>query len=188
MHRARAHEVIYREGDALTRFYVVQSGSFKLVRRSEARKELIVALVGAGGSFGAIVDPLVSETAAQALESSVYLTFPWASVRRILAENSAFALEMLVADDAGRREMEARAAQLVFETVPRRLARLLLDLSDVGTGELSFPLKQADLAHLIGSSRETVCAILNRFRREGSLWIQRGRISIRDRARLAAVK
>ena len=45
-----------------------------------------------------------------------------------------------------------------------------------------------EIANLIGSSRETVCSILNQFRRSGWLEIERGRIRLVDRARLASVR
>ncbi len=85
------------------------------------------------------------------------------------------------------REAETAAARLAFETVPARLAHLLLDTSDPRSGAMSFPLNQTEIANLIGSSRETVCSILNQFRRGGWLEIERGRIRVIDRRGLGSV-
>jgi len=75
--------------------------------------------------------------------------------------------------------METAATRLAFETVPERLAHLLLEVSNPSSGELETPLNQTEIANLIGSSRETVCSILNQFRRQSSLELNR---EVRKRA------
>jgi len=186
--RARRHELVFCEGEPLSHLYLVQSGSFKLVRHSRDGQALIVTLVAAGGCFGSMAEPLVSATRAQALEDSVCLLVSLNAVRHILNRNAAFALALLTDAEARRRKTEERAAQLAFEAVSQRVARLLLDTSDQHSGELVFPLTQTEIANLIGSRRETVCSILNRFRRDNLVSIRRGRIRIRDRQSLSCIK
>ena len=60
--------------------------------------------------------------------------------------------------------------------------------SSARSGKLQFPLNQTEIANLIGSSRETVCSVLNQLRRDGLLTIQRGKIKIVDWDGLAAVR
>lgn len=180
-------QVVYCAGERLSHLYVVQHGSFKLVRHSEEGKELIVALVQAGESFGACAESVDSPTLAQALQSSSFLVVPTVAVRRTLSQNPDFAVRLIARALDRHRGAETAAARLAFESVPARLAHLLLDTSDEHSGEMSFPLNQTEIANLIGSSRETVCSILNQFRRGGWLEIDRGHIRVTDRSGLGSV-
>ena len=178
---------MYCAGERLSELYVVQRGSFKLIRHSEEGKELIVALVGASRSFGAYAEPVDSPNLAQALEPSTFLVIPTTVIRHTLSRNPDFAVRLLAQALDRRREAETAAARLAFETVSARLAHLLLDTSDQSSGAMSFPLNQTEIANLIGSSRETVCLILNQFRRGGWLEIARGGIRVIDRQGLGSV-
>lgn len=185
-HHVERHQVVYCASERLSELYVVQHGSFKLIRHSEEGKELIVALVGASKSFGAYAEPADSLTMAQALEPSAFLAIPTTVIRRTISRNPDFAVRLLAHALDRQREAETAAARLALETVPARLAHFLLDLSDARSGAMSFPLNQTEIANLIGSSRETVCSILNQFRRGGWLENERGRIRVIDRTGLGA--
>ncbi len=187
LYHVERHHVVYCAGERLSELYVVQRGSFKLIRHSEEGKELNVALVGAAKCFGAYAEPADSPTLAQALEPSAYLAIPTTIIRRTIAGNPNFAVRLLAQALDRHREAETAAARLAFETVPVRLTHLLLDSSDPRSGAMSFPLNQTEIANLIGSSRETVCSILNQFRRRGWLEIERGRIRVVDRTGLSSV-
>jgi len=158
----------------------------KIVRPLTDGKTLIVALVEEGDSFGAMIAPRVSARRAQALEETVYVMVPLDIIRRISNANGAFALALLAEAEARRLETEERAARLAFEPVSRRLARALLDTSDEQSGELIFPLSQTEIANLIASRRETVCSLLNQFRRDGLISIRRGKVQVRDREKLSS--
>ena len=186
-HHVPRQQVVFCEGEKLTHLYFAQTGSFKLVRHSEEGKELIVALARPGDCFGALADPLESRTLAQALEDSVLLVVPVSAVRRTLAQNPRFATVLLRQAVKRHEDAETAATRLAFETVPERLAHLLLELSDPDSGQLAIPLNQSEIANLIGSSRETVCSILNQFRRQGLLDIDRGRLRIVERELLPGV-
>jgi CRP-like cAMP-binding protein len=186
-HRIARQQVLYCEGEKLTHLYVAQTGSIKLVRHSGEGKELIVALARPGECFGALAEPLESRTLAQALEDSTILLVPLSAVRHALAQNPGFATGLLVQALKRHQDAETTATRLAFETVPQRLAHLLLEVSDPQSGELATPLNQTEIANLIGSSRETVCSILNQFRRQGLLDINRGRLRIVERGLLSGV-
>jgi CRP-like cAMP-binding protein len=177
-------QVLFREDQTLTRLYVVSFGSVKLVRSSQEGREFIVDLVGPRDTFGALAEPLVSVVAARALEESMILAVPVAAVRRALERNPALALRAVRDAERRLRAAETRAARFAFESVPRRLAALLLEATDRRSGLLRFPLNQSELASYVGSSRETVCSILNQLRRDGIVETPRGRVQVLDRRRL----
>jgi len=91
------------------------------------------------------------------------------------------------------RAAEQEIEDLALRDVPARLASLLLRLAE-GYGEdddrgirLSFRLTHEDLAHMIGSTRETVTMIMNRFRDADLVRVDRRVLIIPDRERLHAV-
>ncbi len=182
--RVSRSRTLFQHGQALSHLYLVSSGSVKLVRHSEEGREFIVGLAGRGDSFGAMVEPSTATAAALALEESTLLAVPIASIRRAVERNPAFALRLVREAERRLRATESRAARLAFESVRTRLVALLLEASDRRSGFLRFPLNQSDLASFIGSSRETVCSILNELRREGIVEASRGRIRMLDRKRL----
>ena len=151
-HRVERHQLVHCEGEQLRHLYVVLSGSLKLVRHSPEGKELIVALVRRGGVFGALTAPTEAATLSQALESTAFLRVPLAAVKRLVAEQPAFAHALVAQADAMRRAAETTAFRIAFDSVPRRLASLLLDESDAETGELLAPLNQSEIANLIGAA------------------------------------
>jgi CRP/FNR family transcriptional regulator len=180
---ARA-QVLFQEEHTLSHLYLVSSGSFKLVRHSEEGREFIVNLAGPGDAFGALAEPTIAAVAARALEESSFLAIPVAAVRRALERNPPLAVRAVREAERRLRAAEIRAARFAFESVPRRLAALLLESTDRRSGLLRFPLNQSELASFIGSSRETVCSILNQLRRDGIVETPRGRIQVLDRRRL----
>ena len=187
-HRVSRHHVVFCEGETLTHLYLAQTGSFKLVRHSEEGRQLIMSLVKPGECFGALADPIESRTLAQSLEDSLLLVVPLAAVQRTIAQNPHFATGLLQQALKRHENAEIAATRLVFETVAERLAHVLLELSDPDSGALGIPLNQSEIANLIGSSRETVCSILNQFRRQGLLDIEGGRLRIVEPGLLASVK
>lgn len=176
--------VLFREDQTLSHLYVVWSGSIKLVRSSDEGREFIVNLAGPGAAFGALLEPSVAALTARALEETAFLAVPVTAVRRALERNPALALRAVRDSERRLRAAEIRAARFAFDSVPRRLAALLLEATDRRSGLLRFPLNQSELASIIGSSRETVCSILNRFRRAGIVETPRGQVQVIDRRKL----
>jgi CRP-like cAMP-binding protein len=187
-HRIPRQQVVFCAGETLGHFYMVLAGSFKLIRQSTEGKELIVALARRGEFFGALAEPIESRSAVQAVEDSALWAVPVAAMRRTLAQNPDFAIRLLHFAQRRQDAVETTATRLAFESVAERLAHLLLDVANPRSGELDTPLNQTEIANLIGSSRETVCSILNQFRRRGLLTINRGQLRVTDRERLSSTK
>jgi CRP-like cAMP-binding protein len=79
----------------------------------------------------------------------------------------------------------------IFLPVSLRLAKQLLALVDVyglqAEARPTFPVSQGELGRMLGVSREIVARQLAIWRRADLVEMQRGRITIRDRAALAAM-
>jgi len=91
------------------------------------------------------------------------------------------------------RAAEKEIEDLALRDVPGRLASLLLRVEEEH-GErhdrgirLAFRLTHQDLAHMVGSTRETVTTILSRFRDDGLIAVEHKTVIILDRERLNAI-
>jgi CRP/FNR family cyclic AMP-dependent transcriptional regulator len=178
--------VVYCAGEPLKYLYLVLAGSVKLVRHSKEGKELIVALVSEGEAFGSpYAQP--SGALAQTLEPTTLLLVPHLALKRAMRESTELAFTVIENLERQRERAELALSRLAFDSVPRRLSRFLLETSDEESGELRFPLNQTEIANLIGSSRETVCSVLNQFRRSGWVALERGAVRVTGREELSLV-
>ena len=78
--------------------------------------------------------------------------------------------------------------QRIRKGAPDAIKKWVIDLggADLEEGDLvAAPFTHAEIAQLIGSTRETVTLILGKLKREGLLGFDRRRVVIRDRAGLA---
>lgn len=86
---------------------------------------------------------------------------------------------------AGRLErLEQRLVAMAFQTVPARLAELLLRLAGEQGGGLVRGYTHQDLADILGAYRETISETLDTFRADGLVYTGRKEIGIIDRERL----
>jgi CRP/FNR family transcriptional regulator len=185
--RLSRNDVLFREGVELRHLFFVLEGSFKLVRHSSEGKELIVDLAGSGDALGSFIEPRESTALARALENSVVFPVLTSVVRSEVERSPELAIELVRRSEKRRLAAESLAARLAFGSVTGRLSSFLLEIADPTTGFLRFPLSQGEIASRIGSSRETVCSLLNELRRAGLVEIGRSQIRVVDRNGLEGV-
>src|SRR5262249_50563484 len=133
----------------------------------------------------------VATERATAADDTLALTFPPPMLRRLLAGDAALRAALGTALLAGQRSLERRLESLLLHGVESRLASFILEAAGRwgqprDAGELvTAPFTHAEIAELIGSTRETVTLLLGKLRREGHIELQRRRVVLRDRAALA---
>ncbi len=108
--RSARHQIVFCAGEKVQHLYLVQSGSFKLIRHSEEGKELIVSLVGPGECFGALVNPIESFVLSQALEDSVCYIVGVSAVRRAVSRSPEFAMALLIHSQRRERVLRRQAS------------------------------------------------------------------------------
>jgi CRP-like cAMP-binding protein len=90
-----------------------------------------------------------------------------------------------------RRRIENRLRNILFRSNRERIVSLLLELLETHGQqrgphwEIRLQLSHQELANLIGSTRETVTLTLGQLQRERMIRLDRRRITILDRVRLA---
>jgi CRP/FNR family cyclic AMP-dependent transcriptional regulator len=176
-------EVIFSEGDAGDRLYVIVDGKIKLGTSSSDGRESLLAILGPGEMFGelSLFDPGPRTATATALTETTLLGLghdalgPWLNGRPGVAQALLKALSQRL------RRTNENLSDLVFSDVPGRVAKALLDLNEK-FGEnrsdgsyVEHDLTQEELAQLVGASRETVNKALADF-------VQRNWIKLEPRA------
>jgi CRP-like cAMP-binding protein len=118
------------------------------------------------------------------------LALPIGALRARLAGDPALRAALAAAIVRQHRALEQRLEGLLLQSVEERLAAFLLDAAQRWgqphpDGQLlSAPFTHAEIALLIGSTRETVTLVLGKLKREGLIAFDRRRIILRDPARL----
>jgi CRP/FNR family transcriptional regulator, cyclic AMP receptor protein len=178
---------IFREGDPGDRLYVVAGGDVKISRTTEAGGEAIFAVLGTGDVFGELAvlqENAVRSADAQTLaETECFVLHRPALVAFLQAHPAVMWRVITVLSDTIRRKDEA-FSDLVFNDIPGRVARKLLELAAArgepvrpGT-QITVRLSQRTLAGLVGASRENVNRALSRFASLGVIELERGHINL----------
>ncbi|MBI3667127.1 MAG: Crp/Fnr family transcriptional regulator [Acidobacteria bacterium] len=192
----RRGAVIYSAGEPSDRVFLLKSGKVKIFRTGPDEKRFIVHLVGPGDLFGemALLGEPERENSAEVLEKAALWEIPRRPLLEWLRAHPEVWRELANLFGRRMRSLEGAVERLLFGEVEQRIIRLLLELGeqygqrDEHGLDLRIALSQRELAHLVGSTRETTSGVLNRLRRRGWIRIRRRSLclcSLADLARAA---
>lgn len=182
---------IAAQGEPPRSFMLIGSGRVKLERKSGDRA-LPLGHRGPGQMVGesAVGGAAVATENATVVDDVQALSLPIGALRAQLAGDPALRAAMAGAIVRQHRALEQRLEGLLLQGVEVRLGTFLLDATerwgqDHPDGQLlTAPFTHAEIALLIGSTRETVTLVLGKLRREGLISFERRRIILRDSVRL----
>jgi CRP-like cAMP-binding protein len=170
-------DLLYSPSDRQDFVHVLERGLVRVFRISESGTETTLFYVAPGEIFGALpnLHDGASEDFAEAVQPSRVWKVPRACFEQALASDPALSCEL--AQQLGRRlqRTAARLEDLVFRDVAARVARVLVELGErfgQRDGErvrLDLPLTQAELAALVGSTRQSVNASLRDLETSGRI-------------------
>ncbi|WP_457623854.1 Crp/Fnr family transcriptional regulator [Persephonella sp.] len=183
------NEYIFFEGDEEPGIYIVIDGIIKLTKETAEGKTVILRLVTPGEVFGWLVlgeSKPTSTYTAQALIDSKVLYISNADFLRLMTEYPALAVRITC--EASKMVLEAydRLKSLAAEKVEGRIASLLLELSKkIGEDKgdkiiIRAPITRQDLAEMTGTTVETAIRIMSKWKKEGLINTERGKIEILD--------
>jgi CRP/FNR family transcriptional regulator len=186
-------QILFQEGKAGDRLYLVKSGKIKLSHASGDGRESVLMVLGPGDMFGelSLFDPGPRTSTAIAVTDSEVLGLgntdlkPWLEGRPEVAQALLQALAHRL-----RRNSEIMS-DLVFADVPGRVAKALLELGEKfgvksSTGiSVHHDLTQEELAQLVGASRETVNKALADFASRGWIKLETRSVDLLDLERLS---
>lgn len=182
-------QTLASSGEEIDSLCLLVSGSLRLYTL-QGDREVTIAVLPTGSLLGAAAftkEAARWEHYAEALgECQVCLLDP-TRLKEALSEQPTLwplLLGSLARDLQGAQE---RLSAQVFLEVSQRLAACLLELSEGKEGgAISERLSHQDLAHRVGSTRETITKLLGVFRDHGLLDLGYRRIAVMDAAALRA--
>lgn len=192
--RAVRGSLIFLPDDRAESVMAVHSGQVRLYRIGASAREITVAVHGPGDLIGAaaVVEGGHYGLYAEAMEDSELWTLGGEQLRALQAQHPALAVALSAQLTRQTQGVHERLTHLVFLEVSQRLALVLLDLArrqatpgeTGGLRALRGRTSHQDLAHLVGSTRETITKLLGEFKERGLLDLGYRRIVVLDEAGL----
>ena len=200
--RFRRGETIFHAGDPGDALFIVADGSVKItIPPDDGSEPAILTTIGPGGFFGelSLLDGAARSATAVALDAVETHVLRRDAFERLIDAEPALRRALLLALASEIRRLTAQVEDLHFLDLPGRLARHLLRSVSIAAGQdpnqvdmlvgehrLPWPYTQAELAGMIGGSRQSVNRLLADLVAEDLVRFDGEELVIPDAARLAA--
>jgi CRP/FNR family transcriptional regulator, cyclic AMP receptor protein len=187
-------EIIYFPAEPGRTVLVLARGRVKIKAVTPDGRETIFAFIEPGELFGelALLDSAPRNEYAEAVESTQVLAIPREELVWLMGRRPDVALHVTKLLGFRLRRIENRLRNILFRSNRERIVALLMELLESHGGptehgwEINLRLSHQEIANLIGATRETVTVTLGQLQRERMVKVDRRRITVLDRARLAA--
>jgi CRP/FNR family cyclic AMP-dependent transcriptional regulator len=172
---------VFDQGDTTRTVYVVKRGAVRIARETPDGKDVTVALLGAGDFFGeeTLFDDRPRTTVAVVVEDALLCTVKADDLFGLLSRDPVLALNVAKVltgrlDDA-RATMEDLAYARVGDRIVHLYRKLAIEhgVAVPGGTKVDLRLTHADVASLVGSTRETVSAEFAKLIEAGRLRLDR---------------
>lgn len=188
-------ELLFSQGDPGNYLYIVRSGRVKLYTVSAEGRQQIIRILEHGDFFGelALFQNTWQFCFAEAMEPSGICLLSREDFRHLLERKPKIALSLLTAMSARLQQAEKFISDLTLKKVEERLASWLLVMAQKGVAtpagiRITLDLTREELAHLLGTTIETVSRRLNALQAEGVIRLQGHRtIFITDMKKLESL-
>ena len=190
--RFAARSEIFHKGDDGTEAYAIVKGHLKAVSESPDGKEAVLSIMEPGEVFGEVAMLCGGRRSAtvKTLETTDLLVLHRRDLLGVFEKHSSIAVSCLAALAERLVRITDTLEDVMFRSLPTRLARRLLALGD-SHGEadgddlrIDLRLSQGELAGMVGTSRESVNKQMKAWEREGLVTHDRGEVVIHDRPTL----
>ncbi len=160
-----AGEIVFMPVPNPDSLFLLEKGLVRVYRLSESGLETTLGYVRSGEIFGelAVLGDYPRESFAQTIEPSVVWKIPRRIFQPYVESRPALAYEISKQIGGRLKQIESRVENLVFRDVHARVILILLELAksfgvrrDDGSVILDVHFTQAELATLVGSTRQSV--------------------------------
>jgi CRP/FNR family transcriptional regulator, cyclic AMP receptor protein len=180
-------QLLVYQGDSGDSLFVIIEGLVKVMVTSEEGEEMVLVTLRPSDTFGelSLVDGGPRSASAEAVEPTRVLIITRAILLELLGDHPSLTDSLLRSLGSLARRLTEQAADLVFLDIHGRMAKLLLSMADErgkqteGGVVLDLNLTQADLAAMVGGSRQSVNQTLRSFESRGYLEIEGRSITLR---------
>ena len=185
---AAGREIFHKDepGDGL---YGVLEGTVAFTVDSADGRDLTLNVLRAGDFFGeiALLDGKGRSATAAARDACELLFLPRPDFLRFFSERPQAMIGIIELLCGHLRRATDHIADTAFLDLSRRLAKRLVSLLDESPAPADLRISHAELASMLGVSRERVTRQLSAWSDRGVLFQGRGRIVVRDRGALEHV-
>ncbi len=168
---------VFDQGDPTRVVYLVKRGAVKISRATEDGKDVTVALLGPGDMFGeeTLFDARPRTTVAVIVEDALLCQARAEELFALLSRDPVLALNVAKVLSKGLDDARATMEDLAYAKVGDRILHLFRKLAAeqgvpvAGGTRIDIRLTHADVASLVGSTRETVSLELGKLVDAGRL-------------------
>ncbi len=188
-------QIIFYEDNQPFGIFCVEKGAVKLTKYTPDGKSYISRIAKAGDLLGyrAFLTQEPYSATAEVLEEAVLCFITREVFYDAMKQAPNLPLELLSQLGADLRSAENRARDLAYNSVPERLAELLLSLKESfgqvqsdGSVLLDIPLSREEIASMLGTTVETTVRTLTHFRQKQLIASEKKKIRLKDPQALAA--
>ena len=167
---------VVRAAENTDSLYVLLTGRAKVTNTDEEGREIILAWLGPGESFGemGLIDGSPRSANVVASEACELLVLSKDNFQRCLQDNFLVAQKLMQILVRRLREADRKIESLALLDVYGRVARLLLDLSveEEGRRIVKKKISKQDMARMIGASREMVSKVMRDLELSGYIAVE----------------
>jgi CRP/FNR family cyclic AMP-dependent transcriptional regulator len=178
------NKTIVHVGDSTDSLFVIVSGQAKVLNRDVEGNEVILTFLGAGECFGemGLIDGSPRSADVVASENCELLEISKSDFTRALAGNVDLCLNIMKSLVWRLREANRKIESLALMDVYGRVAKLLLDLSELegGVRVVRRKMTKQDMAKMVGASREMVSRVMKDLETSGYIRSEEGRLVLAE--------
>jgi CRP/FNR family cyclic AMP-dependent transcriptional regulator len=186
--RLSAGHIIYVFGDAASEMYRIVSGSVRLLATRGDGREVVFLRFQPGDCFGeaSLIDNETRPQTAQAVTDVELEVIDAAAFRRLRRAYREYDEALLRLLSQQMRFANSLFIDLSLNDLLGRIARRILEAAEAsrapcdGAAMLDLPLSQAEIASMVGASRQTVNRALQQMQSMGLLQTEYNRIIVHD--------
>jgi CRP/FNR family transcriptional regulator len=185
--RFATDEMLFWEGEPCTGIFLIVQGCVKIFRTSAGGREVMLSIESAPATVAELplFDGGTYPASVRVVEPVVALFINKNDFQQFCRQNPDVALKVLAVVGRRLRALVGLVESMTFGSVTQRLARVLLETSRAaGSDTFDLPATHQELASRLGTVREVVSRNLGRFRAQGLISIQEGRVRIVNRSGL----
>ena len=177
---------LYWQGDHWPNVLLISSGKLRSVIHAPDGRSYVVSTWEEGDEFWGhtLFDGEPMPSTLEASQNSVVYQWDGEEVLRILFENPDATRALLSRQIKLIRKRRETIADLAFQPVTGRLAKLLLEQVPASETSAQRDLTLDQIASRVASSPEVVCRTLYQLQRDGLLQVTRASITLHDRPAL----
>ncbi|MFN6947230.1 MAG: Crp/Fnr family transcriptional regulator [Cytophagaceae bacterium] len=178
--RFKKNGVILYEEDTNEFMYIILHGTVKVIRLTEDGKEILLAIHKSGDFFGevSLIDKKTIPATVIAMEDSSIAIINVRDFFSLIYEQKKVLDNLLMILCSRLRESWERIQLLSFSNAEQKVKTIFFKLYHLGVkmpeGTM-LKLTHQDIANMIGTSRETVSRIIDKWQKEGDLKVFRNK-------------